>query len=73
MRGFQQPSFRHNPTELQKAYASLSRHRRTHLAKAAKVTRVKASQWARGDAVTPAVARALDQATTNYLAKRKSS
>ncbi|MCL2776442.1 MAG: hypothetical protein FWD73_00450 [Polyangiaceae bacterium] len=71
MRGFQKPSFRHNPTELQKAYADLSRHRRTHLAKAAKVTRVKASQWARGDVVAPAVASALEQLTTSHLAKKK--
>ncbi|MBX3189860.1 MAG: hypothetical protein KF819_22735 [Labilithrix sp.] len=75
MRGFLQPSLRNNPTESQVAFAKLSRHRRAHLAEAAQTTLLKASQWARGEAVAPAVAESLEQQLKAHEAKaaKKSS
>lgn len=69
MRGFLQPSLRHNPSENQIAFSKLSRHRRAHLAEAAQTTLVKASQWARGDAVPAQVAEALEKQLATYQAK----
>jgi hypothetical protein len=69
MRGFLQPSLRNNPTDSQQQFAKLSRHRRAHLAEAAQTTLVKASQWSRGEAVTPQVADALEQHLKAYAAK----
>jgi hypothetical protein len=71
MRGFLQPALKQIPSETQTAFAELSRHRRSHLAKAAQTTLVKASQWARGDEVTPEVASALESHTKQLLAKKK--
>ena len=71
MRGFLQPALKKVPTELQSAFAKLSRHRRAHLAESAQTTLVKASQWSRGDAVAPAVAEALEKNVTAHLAKKK--
>jgi hypothetical protein len=71
MRGFLQPSLRNNPTESQTAFQALSRHRRAHLAEAAKTNLVKASQWARGEAVTPEIADALEQQLKAFQAKKK--
>lgn len=72
MRGYLQPALKKLPTETQVAFSKLSRHRRAHLAEAAQTTLVKASQWARGDAVAPAIAEALEKAVTAHLAKKKS-
>ena len=69
MRGFLQPSLRNNPTETQLQFSKLSRHRRANLAEAAQTTLVKASQWARGAAVTPQVAEQLEAHLKTYLAK----
>ncbi len=69
MRGFLQPSLRNNPTETQQQFSKLSRHRRAHLAEAASTTLVKASQWARGEAVTPQIADALEQHLKAYTTK----
>ena len=71
MRGFLQPALKHVPSETQSAFAGLSRHRRVHLAETAQTTLVKASQWSRGDAVSPEVATALEKATQAHLAKKK--
>lgn len=71
MRGFLQPALKNVPSETQTAFASLSRHRRAHLAKAAQTTLVKASQWARGDEVAAEVASALEAQTKSLLAKKK--
>jgi hypothetical protein len=60
MRGYQAPGKRHQRTETQTRFASLSRGRRTKLAKAAGTTLVKADQWARGGAVTADVAKAIE-------------
>lgn len=72
MRGFLQPALKTVPSETQLAYATLSRHRRVHLAEAAQTNLLKASQWSRGDAVAPAVAEALDKQVAAHLAKKKS-
>jgi len=69
MRGFLQPSLRNNPTDSQKAFGKLSRHRRAHLAEAAQTTLLKASQWARGEGVSQQVADALEQQLKAYQAK----
>ncbi len=71
MRGFLQPALKHVPSESQAAFAALSRHRRSHIAEAAQTTLVKASQWARGDAVAPAVAEALEKHLATHVAKKK--
>ena len=69
MRGFLQPSLRNNPTDTQQQFSTLSRHRRAHLAEAAQTTLVKASQWARGEGVTPQIASALEAQVKAYAAK----
>jgi hypothetical protein len=71
MRGFLQPSLRTNPNESQTEFQKLSRHRRVNLAEAAQTTLVKASQWARGVAVAPALAEALETQLKAFLAKKK--
>lgn len=69
MRGFLQPSLRNTPSDAQQQFTKLSRHRRANLAEAAQTTLVKASQWARGEAVAPQVAEALGEHLKTYLAK----
>jgi hypothetical protein len=71
MRGFLQPALKNVPTETQSAYSGLSRHRKVHLAEAAQTNLVKASQWARGEAVPAAVAEALEKQVKSLLAKKK--
>lgn len=71
MRGFLQPALKHVPTDTQKAFTLLSRHRRAHLAKAAQTTLVKASQWARGAGVAQPTADALEAQVKAHLAKKK--
>jgi hypothetical protein len=71
MRGFLQPALKKVPTETQTAFSTFSRHRRAHLAEAAQTTLVKASQWARGDAVAPAIAEALEKQVTAFQSKKK--
>lgn len=71
MRGFLQPALKKIPSETQLAFAKLSRHRRAHLAETAQTTLVKASQWARGDVVPPALAESLEQHVGAHLAKKK--
>lgn len=69
MRGFLQPSLRNNPTDSQQSFSKLSRHRRAKLAEAASTTLVKASQWARGEAVDTTVAGALEQHLKTFMTK----
>ncbi len=69
MRGFLTPSLRNDPSDSQKAYSKLSRHRRAALAAAAQTTLVKASQWARGEGVSAQVADALEQQLKSYQTK----
>ncbi len=69
MRGFLQPSLRNNPSDAQLAFQKLSRHRRASLAEAAQTNLLKASQWARGDGVTPQIADALEQQLKAYQTK----
>ena len=69
MRGFLQPSLRNTPSDAQQQFTKLSRHRRANLAEAAQTTLVKASQWARGEAVTPQIASALEAQVKAYAAK----
>jgi hypothetical protein len=71
MRGFLQPALKNVPTETQTAFGKLSRHRRAHLAESAQTTLVKASQWARGDAVAPALAESLEKQVIAHLKKKK--
>jgi hypothetical protein len=71
MRGFLQPSLRHDPSETQNAFRTLSRNRRSKLAEEAQTDLVKASQWARGEAVPAEVASALEKSVSAHLAKKK--
>lgn len=72
MRGFLQPALKNVPTENQLAFSKLSRHRRARFAAVAETSLVKASQWARGGAVAPAVAESLDKQVAAHAAKKKS-
>jgi hypothetical protein len=69
MRGFLRPAVRPRADDLQRAFGTLSRHRRTKLAHAAQTTLVKAHQWSRGAAVAPEVAKALEGAVKAHQAK----
>ncbi len=71
MRGFLQPALKKVPSETQLAFAKLSRHRRDQLAKAAQTSLVKASQWARGEAVSAQVATALEGELKKLQSKKK--
>lgn len=71
MRGFLQPALKNVPTDNQTAFSKMSRGRREGIAEAAQTSLVKASQWARGEAVAPAVAEALEKGVTALLAKKK--
>jgi hypothetical protein len=70
MRGFMQPSIRPKTSETQQAFAGLSRHRRTKLARAAQTTLVKADQWSRGGSADAAVAKALETALEGLQKKK---
>ena len=70
MRGFLSPAVKVTSTDNQKRFQTLSRGRRTQLAKSAKTTLLKADQWARGDVVSGDIAGALDQALAG-LGKKK--
>jgi hypothetical protein len=71
MRGFLQPSLAARPSEAQKAFRSLSRHRRSKLAQAAHTTLVKADQWGRGYATPADLASALEGALAALQKKGK--
>jgi hypothetical protein len=70
MRGYLQPGLRVQPNETQEKFQSLSRHRRSKLAKAARTTLVKADQWARGDGVPGEVSQALETALKSLKQKK---
>ena len=72
MRGYLQGALKIALNETQTEFASLSRTRRSKLAAAAQTTLVKASQWARGEAVPASVAEALEKQVAVYIAKKKS-
>ena len=71
MRGFLHPAVRIVPSEAQNGFQTLSRGRRTKLARAANTTLVKADQWARGDAVAADVGEALEGAVAALKSKKK--
>ena len=60
MRGSRTPAKRQFQSDTQKRFSTLSRGRRSKLAKAAGTTLVKADQWARGGAIDAAIATALE-------------
>jgi hypothetical protein len=62
MRGSRQSAIRLQVSESQSTFRSLSRHRRSKLARAAHTTLVKADQWSRGDATPADLASALEGA-----------
>jgi hypothetical protein len=71
MRGFLQPAVRTVASEAQQAFAGLSRHRRTKLARAAQTTLLKADQWSRGDGADAAVCKALETGLNALQSKKK--
>jgi hypothetical protein len=73
MRGYQAPSLRNTPSELQTFFTTLSRARQNKLAMAASTTLVKANQWARGEAVAAPIAQALNAAVKAHQATVKPS
>lgn len=60
MRGSRTPAKRSIQTDSQKRFATLSRGRRSKLAKAAGTSLLKADQWARGGAIDAAISTALE-------------
>jgi hypothetical protein len=71
MRGFLQPAVKSTPNESQTKFQSLSRARRSKLAKTANTTLVKADQWAHGRTVSSDVGEALEAALKSLGAKKK--
>ena len=71
MRGHLAPGKRSQQSASQTRFSSLSRGRRTKLAKAAGTTLVKADQWARGDVVGSDVSEALESALAAGTKKKK--
>jgi hypothetical protein len=71
MRGFLRPAIVPKPTDAQRTFQSLSRHRRSKLAQAAHTTLVKADQWGRGAVTAADVATALEGALAAQLKKAK--
>ena len=71
MRGFLQPALKNLPSDNQSAFSQMSRGRREGIAEAAQTSLVKASQWARGETVAPAIAEALDKGVAALVAKKK--
>jgi hypothetical protein len=71
MRGYQQPSVRPAISDTQQAFAGLSRHRRTKLARAAQTTLLKADQWSRGGGADVEVAKSLAAGLKALQAKKK--
>jgi hypothetical protein len=71
MRGFLRPALKAIPSDTQKEFRGLSRHRRAKLAKTANTTLVKADQWARGDGAKADVADALERALKALKTKKK--
>lgn len=71
MRGFLKPAIVPQPTDAQRTFRTLSRHRRTKLAQAAHTTLVKADQWGRGGGATPELATALEGALAAQQKKTK--
>ena len=60
MRGYQAPAKRPIQSDTQKRFATLSRRRRSKLAKAAGTTLLKADQWAKGGVIEAAIATAIE-------------
>jgi hypothetical protein len=73
MRGYLAPAKRSMKSDAQTRFASLSRGRRTKLAKAAGTTLVKADQWARGGAVPAAISSAIEGQLAKLKAPAKAS
>ena len=71
MRGFLSPAVRPLVSEPQRAFRTLSRHRRTKLARAAQTTLVKADAWGNGHAVAPEIAKALETGLKSLGSKKK--
>ncbi len=60
MRGYQAPAKRLIPSDAQTRFSTLSRGRRSKLAKTAGTSLLKADQWGRGGAIDAAIATALE-------------
>ena len=60
MRGSQAPGKRHSPSEMQARFATLSRGRRSKIAKASGTSLLKADQWARGGTLDAAIGTAIE-------------
>jgi hypothetical protein len=73
MRGYQRPGLRLQPSDSQRAFRALSRHRRTRLARVAHTTLLKADQWSRGGGVPAEIATALEHALKALQGKAPSA
>jgi hypothetical protein len=69
MRGHTQSAFKATINDNQTKFATMSRSRRSRIAKSASTTLVIAHVWARGSAVAPEIATALETATGNVKKK----
>lgn len=71
MRGHLSPSIKAQITDAQKRFQTLSRARRSKLAKVAQTTLLKADRWAHGGQVASEVAEAIERALSAAGAKKK--
>lgn len=69
MRGFLRPSLRPEASEAQQQFATLTRARRSKLAKAAQTNLLKADQWARGEIVATELGTALERGVAGLKKK----
>jgi hypothetical protein len=71
MRGFLHPAHHILPSEAQRDFRAMSRHRRSRLARDAHVTLVKADQWGRGGTIASDEASALEAGVKALSALKK--
>lgn len=70
MRGFLSPAVQALSSEHQKSFRTLSRARRSKVAKAAQTTLLKADQWAAGKPIAQELAEAIERALAGVKKKK---
>ena len=71
MRGFLSPAVQAHTSENQNALRTMSRARRSKLAKAAQTSLIKVDQWARGQALPQEISEAIERAYGSLKTKKK--
>ena len=70
MRGARTPAVRPVPSDNQNKLRTLSRHRRSKIARAAHTTLVKVDQWGRGDVLPGDLSAAIEQAVVHGMERK---